>query len=208
MNTFTAGSSIKFGWETFKKRAWFFIGATFLFLVVLAIVRPVQSHAMGIAAVLDTIAAFIIAAFLDMSMIAFFLKAHDNPMSVKLADFWHPQSFWSYLIALALVGFMAVVGFMLLIIPGLIVISMYLFVKFVIVERNLGPIDAMRESAHLTKGHRLELLLLVLFAIVINMIGALLLLVGLLVTIPTTVIAVAHAYRTLSHQNSETSANV
>jgi len=26
--SFTAGSAIRFGWETFKKRPWFFVGAT------------------------------------------------------------------------------------------------------------------------------------------------------------------------------------
>ena len=34
---FSASEAIRFGWETFKRRPWFFVGATFLILLASAI---------------------------------------------------------------------------------------------------------------------------------------------------------------------------
>ncbi|MCB6575032.1 hypothetical protein LI165_13470, partial [Phascolarctobacterium faecium] len=72
----------------------------------------------------------------------------------------------------------------LVIVPGIIAATMLLFVKFVVVDRKMSPIDAMKESARITKGHRVTLFLFVLAIAVINIIGAILLVVPLLVTIP------------------------
>ena len=40
---FSAGAAIRFGWETFKRRPWFFVGTTLLILLVSALSNGLTS---------------------------------------------------------------------------------------------------------------------------------------------------------------------
>ncbi len=133
-----------------------------------------------------------------MGVTAFYLDAHDNPETVTLSSLWHPQPFWNFLGATILTGLAIIVGLVLLIVPGIIFMLMYMFVMFIVIDRGLGPIKAMKESARITRGYKWQLLGFVLVLTLINLAGALALLVGLLVTVPVTSLAFAHAYRALS----------
>ena len=65
---------------------------------------------------------------------------------------------------------------------------------------STSPIDALKRSAEITKGHRWQLLGLTVLLLIINVIGAILCGIGLLFTYGITAIAVAHAYKSLSGQ--------
>lgn len=72
----------------------------------------------------------------------------------------------------------------------------YGFYSYPITDHHANAIDSLRISSELTKGIKL-----IGFGIVlglINVLGALALVVGLLLTIPTTLLAMAHVYRQLS----------
>ena len=58
--------------------------------------------------------------------------------------------------------------------------------------------EAIKESWRLTKGHKWSILRLAVLMTLVNVLGFLLLLVGLLVTIPVTMLAFVRAYRVLS----------
>lgn len=84
-----------------------------------------------------------------------------------------------------------------------ILISVYvsialMFGSYAVVDRSLGPIDALKNSVRITKGARLKMIGLLLLLGLINVAGALALFVGLLVTIPLSMIAIVHVYRALS----------
>ena len=83
-------------------------------------------------------------------------------------------------------------------VPGIIIAMGLAFVPYLVVERGLGPIDAIKESWRITKGHKWQLFLLVLALLGINLLGLLALVVGIFVAIPVTMIAFVHAYRTLA----------
>ena len=89
-------------------------------------------------------------------------------------------------------------GFLALIIPGIILSMGLAFVPYLVVDRGLGPIEAMKESWRITKGHKWQLLLLFLALLGINLLGILALIIGIFVTVPITMLAFAHAYRTLN----------
>lgn len=198
MNEFTAGSCIRFGWETFKKRPGFFIAATILFIFISWLVGSIQKLSQfGLTHFTFLIISIGLAFLLDIGIRAFAIKAHDNVQAVKLEDLWHPESYFQYLIAVVLTGIVVVIGLILLIIPGIILVLMLAFVKLSVIDKKLGPIEAMRESMRITKGHRWELLALLLLLLLLNIVGAICLFIGLLVTIPITMIAMVHAYRTL-----------
>jgi len=203
--SFTAGSAIRFGWETFKKRPWFFVGATvvivFAYGVVGAISNGIDSALGSSAEELSVIGGLVnlaLSTFVGMGVTAFFLAAHDNPEAVDLSVLWHPQGFWKFLAASILVGLSIGIGFVLLIVPGILAMLFFMFATVIVIDRDLGPIEAMKESMRIGRGYRWSLLGLVVLLALIVFVGMLALFVGLLVAMPVATLAFIHAYRVLS----------
>lgn len=99
----------------------------------------------------------------------------------------------STLTTLALFG-----GLILLFLPAVIVLIQLIFVKFILVEKEMSPMKALHESARLTKGFRLKLFEFSVFALILNVIGVAALIVGVFFTLPLTVIALRLLYVKLS----------
>ena len=113
----------------------------------------------------------------------------------------HTAGLGSYLVAAIIFGIAVFVGLILFIIPGIIVSLIFMFYGYTIVQNpSTSPIDALKRSAEITKGHRWQLLGLTVLLLIINVIGAILCGIGLLFTYGITAIAVAHAYKSLSGQ--------
>jgi uncharacterized membrane protein len=203
---FSIKSSLRFGWETFKRRLWFFVAATVVIVLVYAAAGLLTSaidwaitggdteNQSGLADLLN----WLISTLISMGVVAVCLQAHDDPEHVELGALWHPHPYWSYLAATLLVGLAILLGLVLLIVPGIIFGLMFMFTSFIVIDRGFGPIDAMKESKRITSGHKWPLLGFILLLALINLAGAAVLLVGLLVTVPVTSLAFANAYRVLS----------
>lgn len=200
MDTFSAGSAIRFGWETFKKRSWFFIGVTLLVCIAYGVSSGIASAfdrgAPGIGFAVN----IFLSALIGMGVTAFYLKAHDSLDSVESSDLWHPQSFLKYLGATLLSMVVIIGGLILLIVPGVIFALMFYFTPYLVIDKGLGPVEAMKESARMTKGHRWTIFKLCILSALIMILGFLCLIVGVLVAMPVVSLAVVHAYRTLQKQ--------
>ena len=138
--------------------------------------------------------------FATIGATTFSLRAHDNIAAVEIGDLWNPQPFWRFLGAEILGAIIIFFGLLLLIVPGIIAALGLGMVPFTVIDRGAGPIDALKESWRITKGHKGQLALLGLALLGINLLGILALVVGLLVTVPVTWLTIAHVYRTLSAQ--------
>jgi uncharacterized membrane protein len=134
----------------------------------------------------------------SLGLTTFSLRAHDNIQAVQITDLWNPGPFWRFLGAHILTVIAIALGFIALIVPGVILAMGLMFVPYLVIDRGLGPIEAMKESWRVTKGHKWQLFLLFLALIGINLLGVAALVVGLLVSVPITMLAAAHAYRTLT----------
>ncbi len=213
MNTFTVGEAIRFGWETFKKRPWFFVGiyafigvVTSGFQMSFGADENTQLTITGTfiltAIVLGVIAA-VIQTLVKMGETNILLRAHDDVAVVSWRDMWMPEPFWTYLFGTIVVGLIVFVGVILLIVPGIIFALRYMFVPYLIIDRKLSIGEALKESARITLGHKWQLLVLVLAIAGINILGVLALVVGLLVSIPVSMLATVHVYRKLEHAAGE-----
>ncbi len=206
METLSIKETLRFGWKTFKSRPWFFAGTTLAIIVAYEVVRAVINLVGGAVTESNPVIGFIVIvaasvafySLYSMCVMWFNLVAHDHPQTVSFKDLWHPQPFVSYLVVYLLVTAAVLGGLILLIIPGIIASIMFLFSQYIILEKDLKPVDAMKESMRITKGRRWKLLGLLVVYTLLNIAGAIALLVGLLVTIPVTMLGLAHAYRTLS----------
>ncbi len=216
MEKLSIQEALSYGWNTFKSRPWIFVQAgVLLFLINLAInlLQTVfeEGSRMGgdqiafLAVVLSTLLGMAVSFLISMGETSFFLRAHDAVKEVTVRDLWHPEGFLRFAGASLLAGIAIVAGFILLIVPGIILSILFMFVGYLVIEKGRGPIEALKESAEMTKGNRLQLFLFGLALIGINLLGVLALFVGLLVTIPVSFLATVHLYRTLSGKGTEES---
>ena len=210
MHTLSIGDCIRFGWETFKQRPWILIGAFVLAIVIAALpgvfgpqptmlpdgqIVPPPASAFG---TIVALASIVVSMFVGLGLTTFSLRAHDNINGVQIADLWNPGPFWRFVGAHILTVIAIALGFLALIVPGIILSMGLAFVPYLVVDRGLGPIEAIKESWRITKGHKWQLLLLFLALLGINLLGILALIIGIFVTVPITMLAFAHAYRTLN----------
>lgn len=152
----------------------------------------------GIAEALEFVGMFVVNMLVALGATNLYLKAHDNVAGTKFADLWYPKPFWAYVVGSLLVALAVLLGLILLIIPGIIVALAFIFWNYLVVERGLTPIAALKESARITKGNRWKLFALGCACAAINLLGFLALLVGILVAAPVTALALVHVYRTLA----------
>ena len=208
MPAFTIGDCISYGWDTFKKRPGILIGAVLLTMIIPAlpgVIVPGPEVTPGelpppptLAQIVATFVSAILGLFMAIGAVTVALRAHDDVGAVTLSDIWNPQPFWRFLGAHILVAIGVLIGLMLLVIPGIILAVGLTFVPYLIVDRGAGIVQSLQDSWRLTKGHKLQLFFLMLTLLGLNIVGLLCFIVGILVTVPITWVAVAHAYRTLS----------
>lgn len=202
---FSPLSAIEFGWETFKKRPWFFAGAVVILLVanmlnvgVTSGVNALSGGTLEEPTLVANLVNLAMSALILMGAVAFFLTAHDNPNGVDYSALWHPTPYWKFFATSLLTSLAIGFGLVLLIVPGLIAMVLFMFSTFLVVDRGLGPLDALKASVELTKGNRWPLFGFAVLTALVVALGVLALGVGLLVAVPIVGLATAYAYRFLS----------
>ena len=163
-----------------------------------AILDPGEGAPLTMTTILMSLASAVITLFVEIGLLTFALRVHDAVEKATLKDMWNPTPFIWYAIGQFLVGFIVLVGLLLLVVPGVIAILGLMFTSYLIVDRGMGPIEAIKESWRMTKGHKGTLFLFTLTLLGLNILGFLALIVGLIVTVPISMLAVTHVYRKLA----------
>ena len=95
---FSPGAAIRYGWESFKSRPWFFVAATFVIAVLYALAGSIRfgiDSMLGGSTEEPTIAGSIVnyalGTLISMGVTAFYLAAHDNAEAAEAARAIHPQ---------------------------------------------------------------------------------------------------------------------
>ncbi len=83
-------------------------------------------------------------------------------------------------------------------VPLLVLSLRFQFASYLIVDKQCDGIESLIKSFRMTKGMIMQLIVLIIAVIVINIIGLLALVVGLLITIPMSLIMVGLVYRKLA----------
>jgi uncharacterized membrane protein len=201
------GDCVRYGWETFKKRPWILIGAFALVVLISAIPGILTPHpeivegqpappSTPFAMVMGLIG-LAINFLVSLGLTNFALRAHDNIESVTIGDLWNPAPIWRFLGAELLALLIILVGLVLFLIPGIIASLGLSFAPYIVVDRGLGPVESLKESWRITKGNKWRIFLLGLALLGVNLLGLIALGVGLLVSVPITLLALVHAYRFL-----------
>lgn len=93
-----------------------------------------------------------------------------------------------------------VLGLICFIIPGLIMMVRFSLFGYFIVEKDVGPIEALKMSWNTVRGCSWRFVFFQLSCVLVNVAGFLCLVIGVLFTLPATVIATALVYRNLANQ--------
>ena len=200
---FSISEAIHFGWNTMKSNLGFFIGLlilVFLFSSLSSIIAAKATEANIFLGIIFYIADFSLSIIISIGLVKIALRFCDNEKG-RFADLFSQYPlFPQYLVGSILYGLIVFAGTILLIIPGIIWGIQFCFYDYFIVDKGLGPIEALKRSSAITRGVKWDLFVFFLILSGINLLGALCLLIGLFVTIPTTMVALAFVYRKLMAQ--------
>lgn len=200
--TFSIGKSISEAWQIFKEKWQVILGlaiAGFLIQYVPAqIVGPydgsTQSAFYFVMQLVMMVLNFLVAMVWIHAYIKLSRREEITIESIKSILPLAPK----YLAGVLLTGLIVVVGLILFIIPGLYFALKYAYVPYLIIDKEMGPLEAMRASAKITDGVKGNLFVLMLALVGINILGLLALVVGIVVTSAVSAIASALVYTQLA----------
>ncbi|HVZ75805.1 MAG TPA: hypothetical protein VG934_00855 [Candidatus Paceibacterota bacterium] len=195
--TFSIREALKFGWAQTKAHS------KVVFQVVLSLFALQVAQAIVQATLPNTLIGWLAVAALVIAQIVMGIGL--TLISLKIAkgqqvsynDAFPPAKLcWQYLAASVLAGFITVLGLILLIIPGIYLALRFSMVRYAVLE-GAGITGSIKKSGKITDGVKWQLLGFIIVISLINIVGAMVFMVGLLVTIPVTMIAYAHVYEKL-----------
>jgi uncharacterized membrane protein len=194
---FSIKESVKYGWYKSKEHMKLVLFATLLVLAISSLTGGVGDHK-GLGVSLFGILATIFLIIVKIGYTKIFLRIYDGESPKFVEMFEEYRIFWRYLGVSILFMLTFVGGLVLLIIPGIFWAVRFSFSLLIVIDTKIGPIAAMKESYSITKNNFWKILLFIIVSLFINILGLILLGVGLLVTVPVTTFAFIYIYRQLS----------
>lgn len=194
-------ASLQFGWDTLTANASFFL-KVLVALIVLAIIPGMIigkiATAMGVYLGIPLqFLNLVWQSILGMGVLTICLKLYDHK-PVEIADLWScvPKTV-DYIVVKFLFSVIVGIGFVLLIVPGLIWSMQFYLASYLVVDRGTGAIAALKGSSVITNGAKWDLGVFASVVLGINIVGILCLGVGLMITLPMTMLASVFIYRKL-----------
>lgn len=168
----------------------------FATLLTLAVGAVPGGHGMGRSLLGALATIFLIIIRIGYNKI--FLRINDGEKPNFSEIFKEYPLFWKYLGVSILMPLVVLLGLILLIVPGIIWAVRFSFAPLIIVDTKIGPIASMKESWAITAGNFWHLLGFWIVIGLFNLLGMIVLGVGLLVSIPVSTFASIYVYRELT----------
>ncbi len=197
------GEAVRFGWRTMKANLGFFI-----VLLIVAWLVEIVPWALGeyiidrvlILGLFLYLLYLVVSIVVTMGLIKISIQFCDN-VKGKVRDLFACfPFFFAYLFSSILYVLIIFGGLILLIFPGIIWAIKFGLYPYFIVDKGMGPIEALRASARATMGAKWDLFGFGFVISVISLIGFLCLMIGSFATVPTILVATALVYRQLLSQ--------
>lgn len=206
---FNFSDVLSYGWRVMKANLAFFVGLGVVFMTIsylptiarivvgnLNLPKPFSITVQGCLIILGWVINIILG--IGLLKIALTFCDERKPAFGTLFDAW--GCFWRYIGAAILYGLIVLAGFILLIVPGIIWAVKFGLSFYFVVDKGLGPVEALKASARTTMGVKWDLFGFGIVCALINLLGLLCLLVGMFATYPTIMVASALVYRQLLAQ--------
>ena len=208
----SVGAAISYGWEKFKANWGVWVGISLIAVIIGAVVQlPFGGFNMqfgtgdmdsgfGVGSLILSMIGLVVSFVVGALIQAAFVRGALHELNGNKPDFGAFFQFGNIaqvLVASLVVGVLSSIGYLLCIIPGVIVMFLTWYTLTFVLDQNQDAMTAIKSSFNLTSQNVGPLLLLALACVGLTIVGALLCLIGLLVTGPVTLIAATYAYRFL-----------
>lgn len=198
--------AISFGWRTMKPNFIFFAKVLLFVWLAGVLFGYIANGLEGLPIIISSIAYvgfWVLGMILNIGLIKIALDFSFNQRP-KFGDlFSQYELFFKYLVGYILYKLIVLAGLILLIVPGIIWAIKFYYFPYFIVDKKMGSIQALKESSRITSSSKWNLFLLFLLLGLINIAGALFFGIGLLATIPTSMVAIAFVYHKLLVSGAE-----
>ena len=206
---FSISDAISLAWNKFKENIPTWIGASILVLALGGIAgdKTILFYG-GMDITYPSNAGIIfgvIIAYLELGIIKMAIN-HIRGEAIDFKDLYSVslKTFLNYIVAYIITGFFIIIGLILLIIPGIHLALRFMFVQYLIVDKDMSFDVAIKESMKMTKGNTINLFLLVLTFGLIAIAGIICLFVGLIVACPVIWLAGAYIYTIFEQKTNQT----
>lgn len=197
----TVGSCYKHGWRQLWKNAL----ELFLILIIsfaISLPSAVNRDYDGAGAVMLGIFSFaygvLIVGPIGYGVAFAYLKAARGDQ-LKVKDMFEVfRNYWNAVLASLLVDVIIVIGLVLLIIPGIIFACKLAFTPYLVVDRKMEVIEAVKESWRMTGGYAWKVFLIGLLGFFISIAGLICFGVGIIVAIMWITLALASLYHAVA----------
>ncbi|WP_308112948.1 MULTISPECIES: hypothetical protein [Rhodococcus] len=202
----SVGAALNYGWERFKNNALTWIGITVVAGLISFGINLLfggfdfstdGSTSVSALSIIGGLVSIVVSILIQAAYVRGALHEVDGNKPA-FGSFFQFSNIGAVILASILVGFAVAIGLVLLIIPGIVIAFLTYFTLQFVIDQDQDPVTAIKSSASVISKNVGPLLLLALAAIGINLVGALLCGLGLLVTGPVTLIAGTYAYRVIT----------
>lgn len=183
----------KEAWKVFKKAPGYLILAVIIVLVATSATSLIGELAKDdmVMYTITTIISIGISGVLSLGFIDLVLQVIKTGTVDISRIFNKIELLPSYMIAYIVYIFAVIIGTFALIIPGIFILLKFSMFPYVLASKNnIAPIDSLKRSWNILKGHFLDLIVFILFSIIIFIIGIIPCGMGLIIVIP--VIAISY----------------
>lgn len=201
------GATYRFGWRRIKAETWPLLSVSLVFFlaIVLAVAGGVMFELLGdpdattVAIYVAFTIAFGVMILVPMAvgMMFAFLEAargHEPGFEDLFAGF---TMYRQVILAVLAVGALVLGGLVLLVVPGVVIAGRLLFVPLLVVDQEVGLLEAVTRSWERTRGKTMDLSLFVLSSIPLALLGFVLLGLGIIPAMMLYFAAVGGYYRSL-----------
>ena len=192
---FSIGEALSWGWSKLQENVGP-LAVAFLAIVVVNLIFSFLGR--GALGWFFNLIGWFVSLLISMGVIRIALKITDG-RPVETADlFQRADLAIPYFIASVIVGVMVAIGFVFLIIPGIYLAITFGFFGYNIVDKEHGIMESIEQSAAITRAQKWDLFAFGVALFFFNLAGAIALGIGLLITIPVSMLAAAFVYRRIS----------
>lgn len=186
-------------WNSFKNNKKILLTVTLIYIGVVifeSILQNILSEKFIVQLAIN-IVSMVVNIVVMIGLIKIFLKISRNE-NAAISDLFDGKRYFLKLLGgYILYVLIILVGFLLFIIPGLIWQIKYSYFTFLIIDKDMNPIEALKESGKITYGFKWKLFFLLFVAGFVCLVGLLFFGVGIFIAYPVSLLMVAYAYRVL-----------
>lgn len=203
-----AGSSFSVGWKV--------LWTSFVELLVISIVYMVLSGPVGVVqwqvdsvgwwlaplALFAITYGIFVAGPIGYGVKLVFLKAvRGERVEVKDIFVVFQRNYWNAVVANIVVGIIVGLGMVMLIVPGIIFACRLAFVPYLVVDREMDVMDALRVSWDMTRGYGGQIFLMGILSFIVVLAGIVCLFVGVFISVMWISTAFAAMYHAVEIRN-------